>query len=133
MGKFRIDAEVRWSKGDQKGTQGNIPIESFVPGDGSMKVGSQQAKTVGELLSLFEMANGARQLTISVREGYANLYIRPSWTIEQITLGMWDVTRMVAQARCNDPKVPMAVVRNGIKVMTLDFHDNDDGFLASRT
>lgn len=133
MGKFRIDAEVRWSTDTQRGTQGNIPIEFFAPGDGSLKVGSEQAKSVGELLSLFEMANGTRMLTVALKVPYANLYFRPQWNIDAISLGMYDGVRLVAQARCNSPRRAMSVEKQGIRQTILDFHDNDEGIVAFRT
>jgi hypothetical protein len=133
MGRFRIDAEVRWRKDSESGTQGNIPIEGFVPGDGSGKVRSEQAKTIGDLLTLSEMANGARMLTISLKAAHASLYLKPQWSIESVSLGICNAARLVVRARCSSPTRGNDKSPNGSPRTTLSFHDNPNGFVASKT
>ena len=133
MGKYRFDARVNWRTKGQLEGQENIPLGAIVAGDSTAGFGSETAKNLGQLLQLFQMANGAKAITVFVNHVYAYRFFPQGRSIDFIGIGMYEAARLVATADCKDLIVSKSLPGAPFQTVTLDFHDNDLGFNAQPT
>ena len=147
---FLLDAREEWRDKDKKPvTQPNIPLEKLFAGANTGGTSSDDVNGGAGAVELFDRVNGTKSLTMLVVAQYATLFFPKGRQIDFLFIGIKDRgnNKMVATASCKDLRVaklePFTVMETvaGKKVaqqtrfncVTLDFHDNDEGFTATRT
>lgn len=122
MGKFRFDAWVDWKMGKEKGTQKNIPIEWFSPGDGvniHPFIRSDRAKDPPALIFVLDVMDQGRTFTLALQAAVAMQYLRPNWEIAMVYLNMYEGTRRIHGVATDvNVKRKMSVVEKGLQRMT---------------
>ncbi len=133
MGSFRLEARAEWRANGNQGSQSNIPLDAVVTGATANGFSSNDAKTPGEMIRLFDMADGAAALTVLLKAPYAHMYFPTNRALDFISIGVHDARtdKIVVTATGKDIKVlHSAPNSDGAGQVVLDLHG--DGISASK-
>lgn len=133
MANFRLEARAEWRASGKLGSQANIPIDAVVTGASANGFSSNDANTPGDMIRLFDMADGAAALTMLIKWPYAHMYFPTSRDLDFLFIGVHDgkTDKMVVVATGKDIKVlHSSPSGDGEGQVVLDLHG--DGISASK-
>ncbi len=136
MGNFRLEARAEWRSNGKSGSQANIPLDEVITGATANGFSIKDAKTVADVIRLFDMADGASALTVLLKWPYAHMYFPTSRALDLLSIGVHDshTDKIVVMATGKDLKVAhSAPGSDGLGNVVLDLHGSDQGIVATKT
>ncbi len=133
MANFRLEARAEWRASGKQGSQSNIPLDAVVTGATGNGFSSNDANTPGDMIRLFDMADGAAALTVVLKWPYAHMYFPTSRDLDFLSIGVHDAKtdKIVVVATGKDIKVlNSSPAGGGNGQVVLDLHG--DGIAASK-
>ncbi len=135
MGSFRLEARAEWRSDGKAGSQANIPLDAVSSGSGPKGFSSDEAKSTADMIRLFDMADGAQALTVTLKWPYAHKFFPTDRSIDFLSIGVHESQsdKIVVTASGKDLRVAHSSPgENGAGKVVLDLHGSSDGITATK-